>query len=70
MDENGNIMPYFQEPIRIEVEGPVEIIGGDIISLKGGMGGLYVKTTGTRGKAKVRLVNPQVKAIEIDFEIV
>ena len=70
VDENGNIMPYFQEPICIEVEGPVEIIGGNVISLKGGMGGLYVKTTGTRGKAKVRLVNPQVETIEIDFEIV
>ena len=70
VDENGNLLPYFQEPICIESEGPVEIIGGNIISLKGGMGGLYVKTTGVRGKAKVRLVNPQVEPIEINFEIV
>ena len=70
VDENGNLLPYFQEPICIEAEGPVEIIGGNIISLKGGMGGLYVKTTGVRGTAKVRLTNPQVEPIEIDFEIV
>ena len=34
------------------------------------MGGLYVKTTGAKGGAKVRLMNPQVETIEIDFEIV
>jgi len=70
VDENGNVIPYFQEPIRIETDGPVEIIGGDVISLKGGMGGLYVKTIGKRGVAKVRLVNPQTEMVEIEFQIV
>ena len=54
----------------MEAEGPVEIIGGKIVSLKGGMSGLYVKTTGVRGKAKVRLINPQVEPVEIEFEVV
>ena len=69
VDENENLLPYFQEPIKIEVEGPLTVIGDDVISLKGGMGGLYVKTTGEKGEAKVRLVNPQLEAIEIAFYI-
>ena len=69
VDENDNLLPYFQEPIKIEVEGPLTVIGSDVISLKGGMGGLYVKTTGEKGEAKVRLVNPQLEAIEIAFYI-
>ena len=40
------------------------------MSLKGGMGGLYIKTIGEKGKAKVRLVNPQCETVEVDFEIV
>ena len=70
VDENGNLIPYYQEPIKIEVEGPLTLIGGDVISLKGGMGGLYVKTTGEKGAAKVRLVNPQLETIETIFEII
>ena len=70
VDENGNLIPYYQEPIKIEVEGPLTLIGGDVISLKGGMGGLYVKTTGEKGAAKVRLVNPQLETIETFFEII
>lgn len=70
IDENQNLLPYYQEPIKVETEGPVAVIGGDVLSLKGGMGGLYIKTVGEKGKAQVRLVNAQFDTVVIDFEIV
>ena len=70
IDEHQNLLPFYQEPIKVEVEGPVQVIGGELLSLKGGMGGLYIKTIGEKGTAKVRLVNPQCETVEIDFEIV
>ena len=70
VDENGNLLPFYQEPIQVEVEGPVSVIGTKILSLKGGMGGLYIKTTGEKGSAKVRLINSQVETVEIPFEII
>ena len=70
VDENQNVIPFYQEPLKVEVEGPLQIIGHDILSLKGGMGGLYVKTIGEKGTAKVRLTNPQLEAVEVEFEIV
>lgn len=70
VDENENLIMYFQEPVKIEVDGPLQIIGSDIISLKGGMGGLYVKTTGEKGLAKVKLSNPQISTVELEFEVV
>ena len=70
VDENENLLPFYQEPIKVETEGPVSIIGPDILSLKGGMGGLYIKTTGEKGVAKVRLINPQLETVEVEFEIV
>lgn len=70
IDENQNLLPFYQEPIKVEAEGPIQVIGSDMISLKGGMGGLYIKTIGEKGKAKVRLVNPQCEAVEVAFEIV
>ena len=70
VDENGNVIPYYQEPLKVEVEGPVSIIGTDILSIKGGMGGLYVKTIGEKGIAKVRLLNPQLETVEMEFEVI
>ncbi len=70
IDENANLLPFYQEAIKVETEGPIAIIGDDVLSMKGGMGGLYIKTIGEKGKAKVRLVNPQCETVEIDFEIV
>lgn len=69
VDENDNVLPYFQEPIRVETEGPVDVIGGDLLSLKGGMGGLYIKTTGETGNAKVRISHPQTGCVSVDFVI-
>ena len=69
VDDNGNQAPYFQETVKVELEGPLELIGPDVITLKGGMGGLYVKTIGEAGTAKVRLTNPQMETVEISFEI-
>ncbi len=70
VDENQNIIPFYQEPLKVEVEGPLHLIGHDVLSLKGGMGGLYVKTIGEKGTAKVRLINPQLETVEVDFEVV
>ncbi len=45
-DQNENILPYYQEVVEIRTQGDIEIIGDKVISLKGGMGAVYVKTTG------------------------
>jgi beta-galactosidase len=50
VDECGNLLPYYQEPVILETEGAVELIGPTIISLKGGMGGAYLRTIGRSGR--------------------
>jgi beta-galactosidase len=51
VDQNGNTLPYYLEPVQLTVSGPVELIGPAIIPLRGGMGGAYLKTKGGKGKA-------------------
>ena len=70
IDDNDNLAPYYQEGLKVEVEGPIALIGPDVISLKGGMGGLYVKTIGETGTGKLRISNPQLGTSEVVFEIV
>ena len=69
VDENGNLLPYFQEPVQLKCEGALELIGPDIISLQGGMGGTYVKTIGKIGSGKLMISNRQAGTKEITFEI-
>ena len=71
VDQYGNLVPFFQESVVALVEGPIELIGPEIIPLRGGMCGLYVKTKGEGGKAKVTLkANNINNPVTIDFEVV
>lgn len=72
VSESGNILHYSQAPIELTTEGPIEIIGPSLISLQGGMGGTYVKTTGKSGEAKLILHSELSKAcadIELVFHV-
>ena len=53
VDQYGNLVPFFQEAVVAITEGPIELIGPEVIPLRGGMSGLYVKTKGEGGKAKI-----------------
>lgn len=63
-DEFGNPAVYYQEPVILSCTDGLEIIGPHVISLKGGCGGTYVKTTGSAGKAELMINN-----IKIEFNI-
>ncbi|MCQ2496984.1 MAG: glycoside hydrolase family 2 protein [Lachnospiraceae bacterium] len=45
-DENGKVMSFTMEPVMLEAEGSIEIMGPKVALLRGGMGGTYVKTKG------------------------
>ena len=64
LDEYGNLAPYWQEPVVFKISRALELICPEIISLKGGSGGCYVKTIGKAGKAAL-----SVNDIEIEFNI-
>ena len=69
VDEFGNKLTFSNEPIVLSVSGPIEIVGPDIISLRGGMGGTYVKTTGNSGKATLNLTSESLGEVKVDFEV-
>ena len=69
IDNNGLVLPYSNESVSLSTVGPIEVIGPNIISLQGGMGGTYVKTTGKAGDAKL-IITPQYgESIEIKFNV-
>ncbi len=68
-DENGNVLPYFQECIQVKIEGPAEAIGPDHIQLRGGMGGMYLRTAGEAGAVKVTLNCPGAEPVELELTV-
>ena len=71
ISDSGNLLSYLQEPLKVETEGPIEIIGPKILSLRGGMTGTYVKSLGQPGKGKValRLDHRVEKVLEFTIEV-
>lgn len=64
VDQNGNLLPYYNGIVQVEVSGDIEIIGPSIIATSGGAIGFWVKTkpTGKDGTARVT-----VKAVNTDI---
>lgn len=49
VNQNGDLLPYSFDPLRIKVTGVLDLIGPDTISLQGGAMAFWVKTNGTKG---------------------
>ncbi len=75
LDQFGNVMPYFDDVVSLEVTGPARVIGPDVIVLKSGLAGFWIETEGEAGeitatafsqrlgvaKAHVEAIKPKVK---------
>jgi beta-galactosidase len=69
VDENGNTLVFSNEPVSVSIDGPLRVVGSEVVSLRGGMAGVYVKTVGETGNATVTLSSPSLGEVAIDFEI-
>lgn len=69
VDDHGNVLPFYQKPVRLITEGDISIIGPDTIALQGGMGGTYVKSTGRSGRGALLLQSQTAGEIRIPFQI-
>lgn len=69
VDENGNTLHFSNDPVALKTEGPVELIGPEVISLPGGLGGTYVKTIGESGEAKLIMRTAGGIEKEIKFSV-
>jgi len=68
VDEYKNVSFFYNEPVKIAAEGPLELIGPDVISLKGGMGGTYVKTVG-EGEGRVIFSAEGITPVTVTYTV-
>ena len=68
-DEFGNVMPFYNSKIKAEVTGGMEIMGPSDVDINGGLGGLYLRSTGSSGKGSLKLTVPG-SGIELTKQII
>lgn len=69
IDQNGNVLPFCQEPLQLKAEGAIALIGESVVGLSGGMGGTYVKTLGSEGEGTLTITSPQFGTQTVSFQI-
>lgn len=69
VDQNGNTLSLCMEPVALTVTGPLELIGPATVTLRGGLGGAWLKTTGQAGKANLTLDAGHIGRAELDFTV-
>ena len=69
LDEFGNIAPYAQLPVKLQLEGPAQLIGPDVVAAEGGMTGTYIKTTGETGEAVLTVSTAQTDSVQVRFTL-
>lgn len=69
VDEHGNHLAYYQEPISLKAEGDIAIVGPSTIVMRGGFAGTYVKSLGRAGKGRLFIQTPIGKS-SIAFEVI
>ncbi len=69
LDENGNVAPYAQIPVRFRVEGAAELVGPETATAEGGMTGTYLRTVGQAGEARLTISTDQTEDAVLIFKV-
>lgn len=68
-DENGNTLPFWFGAVKLEAEGAISVIGPENATLRGGLGGTLIRTTGAPGRAALTLTAEQAPPVRIEFTV-
>ena len=69
-DEFGAIRPFANDAIKLEVDGPAEIIGDNPFALIGGTGAVWIRAQEQPGKVTLTATHPQLGKQQVQFELV
>jgi beta-galactosidase len=69
-DEYGAIRPFANDAIKLELEGPAEIIGDNPFALVGGTGAIWIRAKEQAGTAQLTATHPVLGVQKIQFELV
>jgi beta-galactosidase len=68
-DEFGAIRPFANDAIKLELDGPAEIIGDNPFALIGGTGAIWIRAQEQPGTVKLTATHPQLGKQQVQFEL-
>jgi len=68
-DEEGNVRPFSNEAVALELEGPAQFIGENPFSLVGGTGAVWIRACDKAGKVTLKAKHPELGVQSIEFTI-
>jgi beta-galactosidase len=68
-DEFGAVRPFANDAIKLEVEGPAEIVGDNPFSLIGGTGAIWIRAQEKSGKVRLKATHPSLGAQQVEIQI-
>jgi len=68
-DEFGAVRPFANDAIKLEIEGPAEIIGDNPFALVGGTGAVWIRAQEQPGTVTLTATHPQLGKQQVQFEL-
>ena len=68
-DEFGAIRPFANDAVKLDLEGPAEIIGDNPFALIGGTGAIWIRAKEQPGTVTLTATHPQLGAQKLQIEI-
>ena len=68
-DEFGNIQPFADASLKLDIEGPAEIIGENPFALVGGTGAIWIRAQEQAGRVTFAAVHPQLGRQQVTIEL-
>jgi len=68
-DEFGAIRPFANDAVRLELEGPADVIGDNPFSLIGGTGAVWIRAKEQPGRVRLKAIHPQLGTRVVEIEI-
>jgi beta-galactosidase len=69
-DEFGAVRPFANDAIKLEIEGPAEIVGDNPFSLVGGTGAVWIWAQKKPGNVHLKAIHPSLGAQQAEIQIV
>ncbi len=70
LDQAGQVMPYLDDVIYLETKGPIELIGPDVLPLKGGVAGAWLRATGQAGEGEISVFSQRLGQVKVSLNAV
>ncbi|OQP87543.1 beta-D-galactosidase [Rhizobium rhizosphaerae] len=69
LDQGGNPLPFFDDPVALSLEGPGRIIGPELASFKGGVTGLWIEAGDEAGTLTLTVRSAPFGAQTVAFTV-